>query len=106
MRALVYAWLARDTSSPWQTVVSKTMAGLAARDLLEAVEETRLKVFSVTRYEMPESTASLRERYAPGPVRQMLADCEQYRPEVWKLLVRQIKAAIQDRTEQSDSDFD
>jgi hypothetical protein len=106
VRDLVYVWLAQDTASPWQTVIEKVKAGMAARGLLVAVEKTKLKIFSVTEYEFPESTARLRSQVPPQSAQQLLSNCQQYRPEIWKLLESHLKAAIQSRTERSDYDSD
>ncbi len=105
-RALVYAWLQQDSASPWQAVVEKVRAGMAARGLLVAEEKTRLKIFSVTHYELPESTARLRTQVSAESARQLLSNCQQYRPEIWKLLRHHLNGAIRDRTEQSDLDPD
>jgi hypothetical protein len=104
---LIYTWLRQDSSSPWQSTIEMVEAGLAERGLLDASKETRLKVFTVTNYSLPESTASLAAEQPVEPIKQLLADCENNRREDWELLVKQIKSAIKARTEQDEGvDFD
>ncbi len=104
---LIYAWLRQDSSSPWQSTIEMVQSGLAERGLLDTSEETKLKVFTKINYSLPESTASLAAQQPIEPVKQLLANCENDRREIWDLLVKQIKSAIKARTEQDDSvDFD
>ena len=104
---LIYAWLRQDSSSPWQSTIEMVQSGLAERGLLDTSEETKLKVFTKINYSLPEGTASLAAEQPIEPVKQLLANCENDRREIWDLLVKQIKSAIKARTEQDDSvDFD
>ncbi|MES0361974.1 MAG: hypothetical protein ABUK20_13720 [Anaerolineales bacterium] len=104
---LIYAWLRQDSSSPWQSAIEMVQSGLAERGLLDTSEETKLKVFTKINYSLPESTASMAAEQPIEPVKQLLANCENDRREIWDLLVKQIKSAIKARTEQDDSvDFD
>ena len=105
-QAILYAWLREDSGSPWQTTIDLVKAGLAQRGLLQAYEEKSLKIFTVTRYALPDSTRALVAQQSTHPVQQLLSNCENYRKDVWDLLVKQIKKAIKDRTEQDDVDFD
>jgi hypothetical protein len=81
-------------------------SGLAERGLLDRIEEKRLKVLTVTKYNLPESTAELASKYPSAPIKQMLDNYERRRKEIWDLLEKQIKSAIKARTEQDDIDFD
>jgi hypothetical protein len=104
---LIYAWLRQDSSSPWQSTIEMVKSGLAERDLLEKTEEKKLKVLTVVNYSLPESTAELARQYPVEPVKQLLENCESSRKDIWELLVKEIKKAIKDRTEQDDDiDFD
>lgn len=103
---MIYAWLREDSGSPWQTTIELVKSGMAQRGLLEAYEEKSLKIFTVTRYSLPDSTKSLAAQLPIQPVQQLLSNCEGNRKDVWDLLIKQIKKAIKDRTEQSDMDFD
>lgn len=105
--SMVYAWLREDASSPWNTAMELMKAGMARRGMLEATEEKKLKIFTVTRYTLPERTARLVKGQSVGPVKALLDNCARTRPEVWKILESGIKRAISARTEQqSDTDFD
>lgn len=104
---LIYAWLRQDSSSPWQSTIEMVKSGLAERDLLEKTEEKKLKILTVVNYSLPESTAKLARQYPFEPVKQLIQNCESYRKDIWELLVKEIKKAIKDRTEQDDDiDFD
>ena len=103
---MIYTWLKADSGAPWQTTIELVKSGMAQRGLLAAFEEKKLKVFTQTRYELPDSTKSLAAQLPVQPIQQLLSNCESYRKDIWDLLVKQIKKAIKDRTEQSDMDFD
>jgi hypothetical protein len=103
---IIYDWLGVNSSSPWQMVVEMVKAGLAGRGLLEAIEEKRLKIFTTTRYELPQSTAAMAATRSVAHIEQMFELGERGRPEVWKLLKKQIKSAISSRTESDDVDVD
>jgi hypothetical protein len=104
VRNLVYGWLAQDSVSPWQAAIDRIKAGLAERGLLDRFDETRLKIFTVTRYELPPATGSLAAEQPLEPVHGLLEGCARERPEIWKLLTKELRAAISARTEQSDTD--
>ena len=103
---LVYAWLGEDTTSPWNHALGLLKEGMAKRGLLEAREEKKLKIFTVTHYFLPDETRRLLSGQSVGSVKQMLDGCAQSRPEIWKLLESGIKKAISARTESSDNDSD
>ncbi len=100
---IVYTWLREDSGSPWNTAMGLLKAGMTRRGLLDAREEKRLKVFTVTHYALAEETPRLLSGQSFTPVKRMLESCEGSRPEVWKLLVSGIKKAISARTESDDS---
>jgi hypothetical protein len=81
-------------------------AGMAKRGMLDATDEKKLKIFTVTHYALPERTARLIKGQSIGPVKALLDNCERIRPEVWEKLVSGIKKAITARTESSDNNFD
>lgn len=103
---ILYAWLREDSGSPWQTAIELVKSGMAQRGLLETFEEKSLKIFTITRYTLPDSTKALAAQQSIHPIQQLLSNCESYRKDVWDLLNKQIKKAIKDRTEQDDVDFD
>lgn len=102
---IVYTWLGKDSSSPWNEVIHEVKEGLSKRGLLERTEEKKLKVFTSVKHELPADTLTLVEPARVDAVKQLLANCQDSRKEIWDLLVKQLKKAISDRTEQSDSDF-
>jgi hypothetical protein len=102
---IVYLWLGKDSSVPWRTAVELIQRGLVARGHVEEYKKTRLKVFSASEYTLPESTAALATRQPVAQLWDMLQVCERDRPELWKLLQKQIKDAVKKRTEDSDTSF-
>jgi hypothetical protein len=104
IRNLVYGWLAQDSVNPWQATIDRIKAGLAERGLLDRFEEKRLKIFTVTRYELPTATGALVAEQPLEPVHRLIDGCAEQRPEIWRLLTRELKAAISARTEESDTD--
>ena len=103
---LFYIWLRQDSPSPWQSTIEMVQSGLAARNLLDKTESTKMKVFTTTNYSLPESTANLAQQYSIEPISIMLNDYEQNQKELWELLKKEQKRAIKQRTEQDDMDFD
>lgn len=103
---IFYTWLRRDSSSPWNTALEYFKAGMAKRGVLDAEDIKRLKIFTETRYTLPERTVRLVKGQSVEPVKSLLDNCARTRPEVWKLLESGIKKAISDRTESSDSSVD
>jgi len=101
---MIYAWLRQDSTSPWNTAMERIKAGMAERGILDATKEKKLKIFSITRYTLPEQTARLLKGQSPEPVKAMLENCERTHPEVWKLIESGIKKAISARTESTDVD--
>lgn len=106
---MFYTWLREDAMVPWNTAMELLKAGMAKRGMLDATEEKKLKLFTVTHYTFPERTARLGKGQSVGPVKALLDNCERTRPEVWKMLESSIKKAISARTETSgtsDTNFD
>lgn len=104
--SMVYTWLGQDATAPWNTALELLKAGMAKRGMLDASEQKKLKIFTVTQYSLPERTARLAKGQSVEKVKAMLENCERSRPEIWKMLESNIKKAISARTESSDIDFD
>jgi len=104
IRTIVYEWMGEDSGTPWQTVVEKLESAMAARGLLEAHEEKKMKIFSVTRYTLPETTAALRSDAALRETRALIEGCRTGRADVFELLGRQVNEAIRARTDQDFGD--
>ena len=102
---IFYTWLRKDSANPWQSAVEYIKDGLASRGCLDKIEQKKLKIFTLTHYELPESTSSLAAQQSAEPIKQLLTTCEQTRPEVWKFLVKHIKTAISRRTIRDNTDY-
>lgn len=104
---ILYQWMAEDAPAPWLWAAQLVREALARRGLLETVTEKKLKIFTTTHHILPESTAALATELPLAPVQALLETCQKRRPELWKLLTKEIKAAINRRTEADDDiDFD
>lgn len=85
--ALVYGWLARNsTSSLWYRAFYKVRGNLMARGLLQKVKARRFKILPATKYELAPHAVELVAQQALEPTQQLLSDCERQRPQVYKLL--------------------
>jgi hypothetical protein len=96
---VVKKWLGRDSNSPWHLVVDQVQAGLADRGALARIQERRMKVLKTTSYKMTLSTAQLAAEQPISHIMDLLEECQSSRPKVWLLLMKQIKSAINSRTE-------
>ncbi len=103
MYTMFYIWLRRDVATPWSTIIERLKTSMAERGMLDATEEKKLKIFTVTRYAFPERTARLVKGQLAETVKALLNNCERTRPEVWELLEAGIKKAIKARTEFTDN---
>lgn len=103
---VLYSLLGQDSTSPWQEVLEMVKTGLATRGLLQKIKERKLKILTFSHYELPESTAAMLLRQPVEPVQQLLTECQSYRPQLWKLLVADIKKAIKMRTEKTETNDD
>lgn len=102
---IFYTWLCKDSVNPWQSVVELVKEGMASRGYLELIEQKRLKFFTLTHYDLAESTSSLAAQQSAEPIKQLLTMCERTRPEVWKFLVKHIKTTVSRRTISNDRDY-
>lgn len=94
---LISDWLRYDHGDPFNEVLDRVKAGLAARGLLEVEEERRLKVLVARKYTLPEETRKLVEVQPIEPLQKLLEGTRQERAEVWQALLAQIKKALADR---------
>lgn len=103
---MLYAWLGKDSTAPWNSVLGLLKTAMAERGLLDATQEKKLMILTVIHYTLPERTARLVKGQPVGPVKALLDNCQRARPEVWKELEAGIKKAITARTERTDTSFD
>ena len=98
---IVYTLLREDSGAPWQALIERAKADMAARGLLRTSEQRTLKIFTTTRYHLPDATAGLAARQSVGSLQALLDDCQRTRPQVWKLLTAGLKKAVSQRTERA-----
>ncbi len=83
---LVYGWLGNRLNSPWQFAFGKVRMYLVSRGLLETIKIKKLLIFPGTDYVLSPAGRELMNQQSIEPVQQLLDDCQQQRPQVWKLL--------------------
>jgi hypothetical protein len=93
---LVYTILGADHDNPWQQVLCAATRGLLARRLVEAAPVHYL-LFTVERLQVPARTAIRLAAQSLDGVTRLLAACEQARPDLWRLLCREIHAGVDRR---------
>jgi hypothetical protein len=102
VQSLVFR-LVPKSKDPFGWVIDVALGALRQRDLLEVTEERKLKVITIRHWNLPDSTAQLASQESPAEAQRLLTQAERDRPELWKLLVDQIKRGIKQNEEQSDT---
>ncbi|GAP13010.1 hypothetical protein LARV_00751 [Longilinea arvoryzae] len=88
---LIYVWLKTSYDDPFAEVVTRIQNGLAARGLLNVIEERKL--LSVKRsYAVPPETLALAQDIKS--IQNMLEQFQVARPQLWPLLLETIKKAV------------
>lgn len=95
---VVYTLLAEDSSRPEEHAMDVVRAGLTARGLMETREVKRFLLFTGREYVVPERTQALLEGMPVGEAGPLLADTQRQRPEVWKMLIGQVRGGLNSRT--------
>ena len=105
LHMIVYSWLGSDYGAPFQMVIKEigARAGATRPDAGDGRPKP-LGIFKYKKLVLPDSTRPLIAGQSIAPVQQMLQQCEQFRPDVWKVMQKNIDKAISQRTEQTDSD--
>ena len=98
---IVHTLFREDCANPWEALIERTKADLAARGLLRTSEQRALKVFTSVRYHLPDTTAGLAARQSEASLQALLDDCQRTRPQVWKFLIAGLKKAASQRTERA-----
>jgi hypothetical protein len=88
---LVYGWLGKKLHNAWQYALQKVKMNLVSRGILETVKVKKLLIFPGTDYALSPTGREMLDQQAIEPVQQLLDDCQQGRPQVWKLLWAQIE---------------
>jgi hypothetical protein len=94
---IIFGWLGEQSSALWKLAADRVGQGLVVRQMLSRVQGKRLAIISVSRYEVPASTASLVTRQRLKVVDQLIAWYRAQRPGLWALLVREIRRAVENR---------
>ncbi|TFH34268.1 MAG: hypothetical protein E4G99_09840 [Anaerolineales bacterium] len=103
---VVWAAVGKDDDHPWNMILDSVPPHLADRGLLERIEEKKLKIFTVTNYELREDTRKLAREAPVAPIQELLSTCEASRPDLWKQLEREVNQAISARDSSDENDID
>jgi len=107
VKDILDAWIGEDTEQSFTDLLDVVPGFLADRGLAIRREEKRLKVFTVTDYELPASTRELAADRAPlDAVLALLADCERDRPDLAKQLKREVGQPFASGSGGDGGDFD
>lgn len=88
---LVYGWLGKKLHNAWQYAFHRVRMNLVSRGILETIKVKKLLIFPGTDYALSPGGRELLEQQAIEPVQQLLDDCQQQHPQVWKMLWAQIE---------------
>jgi hypothetical protein len=94
--------LLMDSTYPHILATNIVLANLASRDVILSEEKKKLLIGTTVNYKVTEQTRAVMAACPPGPVQQLLTQCQQGRPDIWQGLVEAGKAAINNRKEYSD----
>lgn len=101
---IVYSWLERDSSTPWESALKKVTSGLAKRNLIneKIIEDGYFFKTTYHLYEFPESTLPLINESYIDTLEEMLAFTKKSDPEMWKNLYSELDShGVKRRTIQS-----
>ena len=93
---LLYNLLAADRDNPWQQAVDVVAEGLAERGLAEKQTVHHL-FFSTERLALSERTRNRVALQSLDRVRDLLRTCQETRPAVWQMLIRDIRRGVERR---------
>lgn len=104
VETLVSVWLAQDVSDPYQEAIGRLKAHLAERGLLDMQEERKLKIFVSRSYSLNSEAKSFIASQPLQPLTALLQNCQNFRPEIWQELLKQIKKGVDSRQERVETD--
>ncbi|MBM2827244.1 MAG: hypothetical protein HW403_1308 [Dehalococcoidia bacterium] len=103
---IIYDWLDKDSDNPRSTAGASVRDGMVRRGLLdvEVIQRKVLRFFKVTskHYLLPEHTSALVRQQLVGFTLRQVAACQQTRPEVHDLLMKEIGDGFSRRVYDSD----
>lgn len=91
--------LLMNSTYPHTLAANIASVGLEKRGLLTTEEKKKLMIISVMNFKTTDETRRAMEASPPGPVRQLLDQCRQTRPDIYQGLADAAKAAIGNRRE-------
>ncbi|HYF95878.1 MAG TPA: DUF4339 domain-containing protein [Symbiobacteriaceae bacterium] len=93
--------LLMDSTYPHTLAANIACVGLEKRGLLSTEEKKKLLIISTMNFKVTDRTRWAMETCPPGPVRQLLDQCRQSRPDVYQGLAEAAAKAIGNRREYS-----
>lgn len=93
---VVHSMLLEDRKDPWQKIIEIVEWGLASSNWLLPVEGDAAAAFQ-TPFICPEKVRELAYAQPIDPIRQLILNCKNNTPEIWKLMLAEIEQAFRDR---------
>jgi hypothetical protein len=106
VKDVVEAWVGKDTEQSFTDLLDAVAGYLADRGLARRGEEKKLKVHTVTNYELPDRTRELADGAPLDGVLALLANCERDRPDLAKQLMREVGQPFASASGGDGGDFD
>jgi hypothetical protein len=103
---IVYSWMRSDVSKPWNRALELIEYGMVSRGLLATNVTKVMGIIPHANITLPESTAQRAASQSVEPIKQLLAEYQQTRADLWKRVDAEISSAISSRTDTSSSDND
>ena len=80
--------------NPSQRIVGIIKAGMAGRDLMDVAEHRMFGLISTAQFVLREEVRAAALRVSPQPVLDLLRETQRGRPQLWELILKQIRAAV------------
>jgi hypothetical protein len=99
---LFTSMLLTNSQYPWSLASMICCASLAERGFLIGEEKKKLLVLKTVNYKVALNTAEAMAANPPAPVRQLLDQCRQCRPDLYQAIEQSVRTAISNQTEYSE----
>lgn len=96
VRTVVHTILQENRKEPWQKIIEFVEWGLATSNWLIPVEGDAAAAFQ-TPFICPEKVQDLAFSQPEEPIKKLFSDCKRNTPEIWQMLLAEIKQAFTDR---------
>jgi hypothetical protein len=101
---VVYKWMSRNSSNPWESASEKVKEQLVSRGLLEKIEESPLLIFKKHRFSIPTSTLDIVSQAPISVIDRMISDFQRIRPDMSERLIKEASKGVLRRREATSID--